>query len=449
MGAEEKNRNEVLSRLAADLFVKSEGGEQLSSKTRRLRDELKKVIGSEDTIFGKVNGLVESFREIIPDETQRFNAAVKALSATSKMSRQEIVKAVNSQLDELKILEKGLIPSWRDEFSDVEAKERELRDEIAKLRERLGRLESEEKELLSDIASREKEMEPVEKAVKEIFSDIGADITYIRKMIEESESAASSPIPPPASAKSDIPSVKKNGEQKKEIPASVVPQETQSAAPQETLLSPAPPEITQSPVQEIPEPPAPQRSEWRKKCPMCGGQMDFHIERKVWICFSCAYEEKGDEVQEKNKGTSEIQESPAPQEISQSSAPQESKWQKKCPMCGGQMNFHLNEEKWVCYSCAYEESEEGRDKSEKKSEQNASQPAPAEPTFDSAPPSTVTPESLPTDRQEPLKGSIPESSPPKNQPTKKKTCPVCRKKMEWQQIQKAWRCPFCQYERRI
>ncbi len=32
MSAKEKNRNEILSRIVADLFVKSKGGEELSSK---------------------------------------------------------------------------------------------------------------------------------------------------------------------------------------------------------------------------------------------------------------------------------------------------------------------------------------------------------------------------------------------------------------------------------
>jgi len=35
------------------------------------------------------------------------------------------------------------------------------------------------------------------------------------------------------------------------------------------------------------------------------------------------------------------------------------------------------------------------------------------------------------------------------QPTKKKDCPVCGKKMFWYPEEKAWRCPSCQYLRRI
>ena len=47
MGVEENNRNEILSRMAADIFAKSKGGEELSSKIHRLRDEIKKMTVSE------------------------------------------------------------------------------------------------------------------------------------------------------------------------------------------------------------------------------------------------------------------------------------------------------------------------------------------------------------------------------------------------------------------
>ncbi|NKE71800.1 hypothetical protein [Candidatus Manganitrophus noduliformans] len=264
MGVEKKNRSEILYRLAADLFVKSKGDEDLSSKIDRLRDGIKKEIESENTIFGKFRELVESFEGIIPEEKQRYNAAVKALSTTSKLSRQEIVKAVNNQLEELKTLEKGLVPAlagWRDEFKEMKAKSLEIRDEISKLRKKIGRLESEEKGILNDMVAREKEMEPVEKSVGELFTEMGAEITDIKKKIEEFtfEGAASQPIPPRASIhKSDIPGEEKGGgKQKNEI--------RESSAPQDT--------------------------EWEKACPMCGGRLSFHVKDEMWLCYTCAYEE--------------------------------------------------------------------------------------------------------------------------------------------------------------
>jgi ribosomal protein L37AE/L43A len=414
MGVEEKNGNETLSRIAADLFVNPKGGEELSSKIHRLRDEIKKVIESGDTIFGKFRELVESFREIIPEEKQRYNAAIKALSTTSKLSRQEIVKAVNNQLEELKILEKGLMPALpggRDELKAMEAKSREMRDEISKLREKIAQLESEEKEILNGMEARKKETELVGKAVAELFTDIGAEIAYIKKKVEEftAESTASRPIPPVASIKNDAPGEVKGGDDQKS---------------------------------DILESSAPQDTEFQKKCPMCGGRMNFQINEGMWMCYSCAYEES---KEEKGGGGQKS-------EILESSASQDTEFQKKCPMCGGQMNFHSSEEMWVCYSCAYEElkKDEVRGKSEKKSEHtDAPEPASAaEPIFDFSPPPAFPLESLSSDEYEESKE---EPSPPnsKQPSSKKKACPVCRKKMNWYETEKAWRCPFCEYERRI
>jgi ribosomal protein L37AE/L43A len=413
MSAVEINMNNILPRIVADLFEKSRGGEELSSKIHRLRDEIKKIIEREDTIFGKFQRLVESFRDIIPEEKQRYSAAIQALSTTAKVSRQDIVKAVTNQLEELKILEKSLLGThsdWRDELKVMEAKSRAMRDEISKLQEKIERLESEEKEIIKGVAAREKEMAFVEKAVGELFTDIATEITYINKKVQEltTESAVSEPIPPRDLIKSDIPTEEKeSGEQKSEIRESSVSQNT----------------------------------ERQKKCPMCGGPMNFHINEQMWKCYSCAYEEFKEE-----KGSGE-----QASEIREPSVPQDTEWQKKCPMCGGRMNFHINEQTWICYSCAYQESKEGevQDKSEKKREDtNAPKPTPpAEPTFY---PSQHFVASMASSHSNEDQESKEESSPPNNHSsTKKKTCPVCHKKMQWHKMEKAWRCPFCDYERRI
>jgi ribosomal protein L37AE/L43A/predicted nucleic acid-binding Zn-ribbon protein len=351
--------NKTLFQVAADLFVKSKEDEELSSKIQRLRDEIKKVIESEDSIFGKFRGLVESFQDIIPEEKQRYNAAIQALSTTSKLSQQEIVKAVNNQLEELKILEKGLMPSlpaWRNELKIMEARSREMRDEISKLRDKIGQLESEEKGILTGMAAREKEMALVEKAVGELFADIAAEITSIKKKVEEftAESTASQSIPPRDSIKRDIPIEEKgDGEQKSEIRES----------------------------------PAEQNTEWQKKCPMCGGRMDFYTQEEMWQCYSCAYEElKKDEVQDESEEKGEHANAPAPVPVSKpSSGPS--------PLRA----VHLG-------SLSSDEDQE----SKKRLSPSISQPS-----------------------------------------SKKKTCPVCRKKMDWYESEKAWRCPFCDYERSI
>lgn len=249
--------------MAANLFVKSKGGEELASKISRLRDEINKVIDHKDTIFGKFRELLESLEEIIPEEKQRYNAAIKALSSTSKLSRQEIVKAVSNQLEELKILEKGLMPAlpgWRDELRVMEAKAREMRDEISKLQEKMERLESEETRILNGMAPRQREVELVEKAVEELFEDIGSEISYIKKGIEEytAESAAPQTGPSRESIKSSMSSEDTGAEE-------------QNSKRGESV--------------------APQDKELKKTCPMCGGKMNLHLQEEMWMCYVCAYEE--------------------------------------------------------------------------------------------------------------------------------------------------------------
>jgi len=357
VGVEKKNKKEILYRMAADLFVKSKDGEELSSKIDRLRDGIKKVIESENTIFAKFRELLESFEEIIPEEKQRYHAAMKALSTTSKLSQQEIVKAINIQREELKMLEKGLMPAlpgWRDEFEVMKARSLEIRDEISRLREKIGRLESEEKRILNDMVAMEKDMELAEKGVGELFAEIGAEITEIGRKVEEftSESAAAPPIPPRISIhKSNVPDEEKRGGERKN----------------EIHLSSAPPE-----------------TEWEKKCPMCGGRMSFHVKDEMWLCYTCAYEEsKADEVRGKSEEESD----------------------------------HPNEAK--------------------------STPA-SKPNFDSSPP-PLSSSSL-NEIQKSKKGFSPSNNPPSG---KKKTCPACREKMDWYQTEKAWRCSFCGYARSI
>jgi rubrerythrin len=256
------------------------------------------------------------------------------------------------------------------------------------------------------MATREKEAELVEKAVGELFTDIGTEITYIKKRIEELtvESAASQPIWPADSVTSVIPSGEKSG----------------GAQTSEILASSAP-----------------QGAESQKKCPMCGGRMIFYGKDKKWMCYTCAYEE----LTKEKVGEQES-------EIREASAPQDTEFQKKCPMCAGRMNFHINERMWLCYTCAYEELE--KDGAQGEDEQNSELANEPEQTSASAPkPDPPPPFAVPlasmisNESQKTKKGATSRPS------GKKKTCPVCHKKMDWYDMEKAWQCRFCGYERSI
>ena len=249
------------SQIIADLVAKPEEGKDLSSRLQQLGAEVRNVIQSEDTVFGKFRGLVESFREIIPDEQQRHQAALKALSTTSKLSKAEIIKAMGGQAEELKVVEKNVMPAlagWRDELKAMEARSKELKSETAKLRERIAQLEGEEITIRAAMVVREKDLAAAEKTIQELFAGIGAEIIALKNKMEGIP--AESPTPPKGIPKNAAPAPEtkkeKESEQKSEPPA-----------------------------------PPPMETKFQKKCPMCGGPFNLiEIERK-WQCYTCAYEE--------------------------------------------------------------------------------------------------------------------------------------------------------------
>ena len=347
-----------LSRMVADLFVKSKDGEDLSSKIDRLRDELRKAIDSEGALFGRFRGLLDSFREVIPDEKQRYHAAIKALSTTSKLSQQEIIKAVNGQLEELRIIEKGLMPAipvWREDLKVMEGKEKEIGDEIAKLRDKIARLESEQEGVRTGMAVREKELVLIEKSMKELFTEIASEISTIKDKVEEF-TAESAPVQPIAQRAPAAPP---------KIDTFEEPAAEKKAADEQKIG-----------IQTPPAPPLDPK--FQKTCPMCGGTMNLHVNDKLWMCYTCAYEESdAGGAQGSRAGSGEFMGSsalePAPPSSTftvpvgdlssgevqgskkrSSSAKQPASKTKPCPSCRKTMYYHPEERAWRCPSCYYE-----------------------------------------------------------------------------------------------
>jgi hypothetical protein len=85
---------EDLSPLIAVLLEQARKGEDVSSGLDRIR----KAIQGDDSLSGKLHALEESLREVIPDEKQRYQAAIKAVSTTLNVTRSEVVAAVTKQV---------------------------------------------------------------------------------------------------------------------------------------------------------------------------------------------------------------------------------------------------------------------------------------------------------------------------------------------------------------
>ncbi len=291
-----------ISQIIAELFARPMESKELSTQIQRLGDEIRKVIRSEDTMFGKFGGLLASFQAIIPDERQRYQAVLQALSTTSKLSRQEVMQAINSQLVELKIAENGLLPtqqSWREVLKGMESRSQQLKGELAQLRGRLAQLESEERAIQSAMMAQEKELALAEQAMKELFTSIGAEMSALTKKIQEStteapvaqqtppviELAMPAPQPAPPVAQPASPAVQT-------APPAVPPAAAQPVAqtvPVTNEVSGKKKEAEQK--VEIQSAAPQQDTKFQRKCPMCGGPFNLLEFENIWQCYTCAYEE--------------------------------------------------------------------------------------------------------------------------------------------------------------
>ncbi len=119
-------------------------------------------------------------------------------------------------------------------------------------------------------------------------------------------------------------------------------------------------------------------------------------------------------------------------EIQPMSESQDAEGQRKCSVCGGQSMWYESEKIWKCYVCGHEEKE---DPGTQGVGGNRAGSAPTQ-AKKPEPPRAMT-------------AAAPQeiASSQKPQAAKTKTCPICKKNMEWHDMEKSWRCPFCKYQR--
>lgn len=363
-----KNLNQIIG----ELFARPMDSKELAVQVQKLGEELRKAVYDEGTMAGKFQGLLASFRAIIPDERQRFQAALQALSTTSKLGRGEIIKAVGSQQEELKIVEKSLQPmqqGWRDAAKGLEARSQQLKGEIAQLRARLAQLEGEDASVQAALASHAGDLVLAEGAMKDLFAKIGAEIEQLAAKIEQLTAEAPSP------SAAAVPAV----------PVAVLPaaQQVPPPAPASVVASAAQNEQTESSEQTAePAAEAPKDAKFQRKCPMCAGQFNLLELENLWQCFSCGYEEPAEGGSKRPSATPEPAPMPEPaaeaklweppaniaqpltadvQESSKSAKPSSSsrQWTKKkdCPGCRKKMYFYPDDGAWRCSSCGYERRE--------------------------------------------------------------------------------------------
>lgn len=117
------------------------------------------------------------------------------------------------------------------------------------------------------------------------------------------------------------------------------------------------------------------------------------------------------------------------------SASQDTEDRKRCSVCGGQAIWYQTEKIWKCYVCAYEEEENTEVHGIQGNIVVPREPAPTR-AHEPAPPRAAT-FAIPPEFASAKKHTL----------ERKKTCPICKKKMDWREMEKSWRCPYCDYRR--
>lgn len=229
-----------------------------------IRAEIKKAGGE----LQKFLSLVESLREIIPDEAKRYAAAYKAIQESSGITKDEILGAAENQLSALKnqkdiIAESFTAPDTGN--NPLASKLEETRTRISEFKGALKKLEEEEKEILASLAAEKERSRKAEKGLDSLIRSIEEEIVDIRdKVLCYLIQDSSLSIVPESEPLEDM------GPEG----------EYTDAEPEADLISPM-----------SGEPPADAKGAKVKPCPSCQNRMDWYEMDRKWKCFVCAHEE--------------------------------------------------------------------------------------------------------------------------------------------------------------
>ena len=317
---------EGFSRLIAVLLEQAGRGEDLSSLTGRVRDVMRKELEGDDTIPGRLRALEGSLREVIPDEKLRCQAAGKALSATSKLDREEIASAINDQLEELAMLDKFLVTALPQVIAEIRA-------ELTSLKGKAG--------------------DPhVESAAQQHVPARGITSMGSQTISKDSIFPGQAPVP----------EQKQNDEKDRDRAIS------------KDSIFPASAQVAESkPAGEnAGKTTEPSDGVMKQKCPLCRGQMNYSAADGKWQCPSCGFENNDDrkgrleEKRESNalfaiglteplfdRGSKNSPGYPGPGKktsfLKKLVVPA-----KTCPVCARKMKPAGSGKGWQCSGCGYE-----------------------------------------------------------------------------------------------
>jgi chromosome segregation ATPase len=251
------------------IFPKGEGRivkkctKKQMQKGTTLKDKLQGQIACQGQNLGKFLDLVESFKKYIPDEVRRYHAAVQAMNQAAGLSRDDILRAADNQINGLKQQREGFGKSMankRAQLNEMKTGVQEIRGRMKELQEKLHIIETQEKKARATAIAFEKDIKVREESFHTVAQNLEDEITETKNRIIDHLSK-------------DVGIVEITLEQKKvqEI--------------KDRVFSPIPEGMEAEDTTEE------EAAITVKPCPMCNSQMDFYDFDKAWKCYICGHEE--------------------------------------------------------------------------------------------------------------------------------------------------------------
>jgi hypothetical protein len=145
-------------------------------------------IAGRGPVLAQFLALAASFAEIIPEESGRYRAAMKALEKTGNVTRKDVLRAANDQLRALGAQREvflGTVSRKREELQTLGGGTEALRARIAELQQTIGRLQQEEQGILRSVALEEGKIKAAEEGFSSLLAALETEIRASQEKIEK------------------------------------------------------------------------------------------------------------------------------------------------------------------------------------------------------------------------------------------------------------------------
>ena len=163
-------------------------GNQPIEDTPELAARVRADIAGRGPALAQFLALASSFTEIIPEESGRYRAAMKALEKTGNITRKEVLRAANDQLRALgsqREVFAGAVGRKREELKVQAGGTAAIRAQIAELQQSIGRLQAQEQGILRNVAVEEGQLKAAEEGFSSLLLALETEIKTTQEKIEK------------------------------------------------------------------------------------------------------------------------------------------------------------------------------------------------------------------------------------------------------------------------